>query len=71
MFHEYGQVERIENERGGVLIHGKLPGRLIARYMPFSHVQTSATDTGANPDLFPEDGAEAGFQELEDEYWEE
>ncbi len=35
MFHEQGQVERIEHERGGVHIHGRLPGRLLARYQPF------------------------------------
>jgi GTP-binding protein HflX len=31
-FHEAGQVERIEHERGGVLIQGRIPGRLIAQY---------------------------------------
>ncbi len=35
LFHEQGQVERIEHVRGGVEIHGKLPGRLVARYHPF------------------------------------
>ncbi len=35
LFHEQGQVERIEHVRGGVEIHGKLPGRLTARYHPF------------------------------------
>ena len=32
IFHEAGQIERIEHERGGVLIQGRLPGRLIAQY---------------------------------------
>jgi GTP-binding protein HflX len=35
MFHESGQVERIEHVRGGVEIEGKLPGRLLARYGDF------------------------------------
>jgi GTP-binding protein HflX len=35
MFHEQGQVERIEHVRGGVVIQGKIPGRLYARFVPF------------------------------------
>jgi GTP-binding protein HflX len=35
MFHESGQVERIEHVRGGVELEGKLPGRLLARYAEF------------------------------------
>ena len=35
MFHEQGQVKRIEHGRGGVLMEGFLPGRLLARYQPF------------------------------------
>jgi GTP-binding protein HflX len=31
IFHESGQIERIEHERGGVLIQGRLPGRLVAQ----------------------------------------
>jgi GTP-binding protein HflX len=34
-FHELGQVELSEHIRGGVEIHGRLPGRLVARYRPF------------------------------------
>ena len=34
-FHEYGQVERFEHVRGGVIIDGKLPGRLVAQYKQF------------------------------------
>jgi 50S ribosomal subunit-associated GTPase HflX len=29
LFHELGQVERVEHERGGVVIHGSIPGRLV------------------------------------------
>ena len=35
LFHELGQVERIDHRRGVVQIQGKLPGRLIARYQPY------------------------------------
>lgn len=34
-FHEQGQVERIEHTEGSVLIMGKIPGRLQARYAPY------------------------------------
>ena len=36
MFHEQGQVERIENGLGGVMIQGRLPGRLLAQFASFS-----------------------------------
>lgn len=36
MFHEQGQVERIENGPGGVMIQGRLPGRLLAQFASFS-----------------------------------
>ena len=32
LFHEAGQVERIEHERGGVLMQGRVPGRLLAQF---------------------------------------
>jgi GTP-binding protein HflX len=32
VFHEAGKIERIEHERGGVLIQGRLPGRLLAQF---------------------------------------
>ncbi len=32
LFHEAGQVERIEHERGGVVMHGRIPGRLLAQF---------------------------------------
>lgn len=35
LFHELGQVEQIEHQRSGVLIHGKLPLRLMARYQSY------------------------------------
>ncbi len=35
LFHEQGQVEYLENVQGGVVIRGRLPGRLLARYQDF------------------------------------
>jgi len=35
LFHEMGQVERIEHMRGGMLIQGRLPGRLLAQFAPW------------------------------------
>ncbi len=35
LFHEKGQVERIEHTRKGVKLSGRLPGRLLARYSAF------------------------------------
>jgi GTP-binding protein HflX len=39
MFHEQGQVEYLENIQGGVLIRGRLPGRLLARYHAYIRPQ--------------------------------
>ena len=32
LFHEVGQVERIEHGRGGVVMQGRIPGRLLAQF---------------------------------------
>jgi GTP-binding protein HflX len=32
LFHESGQVERLEHERGGVIIEGRVPGRIAAQF---------------------------------------
>jgi GTP-binding protein HflX len=32
LFHEFGQVERLEHGRKGVIIQGRIPGRLIAQF---------------------------------------
>ena len=34
-FHEVGQIERIEHGRNGVSIHGRIPGRFLARFTPW------------------------------------
>ncbi len=35
LFHEQGQVDRIEHEKGGVLIEGVIPSRLFARFQDY------------------------------------
>jgi GTP-binding protein HflX len=40
-FHDQGQVERVEQTHTGVLIHGRLPGRLLARYQAFLNQNTT------------------------------
>jgi GTP-binding protein HflX len=45
-FHEMGQVERIEHIRGGVIIEGNLPGRLLAQYQPFLFKEQAADTIG-------------------------
>jgi len=35
VFHEMGQVEFIEHERGGVHMQGRIPGRLLAQFAPW------------------------------------
>jgi GTP-binding protein HflX len=42
LFHEQGQVDRVEHTRKGVEIHGRVPGRLLARYAPFVKRKRSA-----------------------------
>ncbi len=34
-FHNQGQVERIEQDNHGVLLQGRLPGRLMAQFQPY------------------------------------
>lgn len=36
LFHEMGQVERIEHDRGGVRMQGRIPGRLVAQFKPWT-----------------------------------
>jgi GTP-binding protein HflX len=38
LFHELGQVERVEHERGGMVMQGRIPGRLLAQFAPW-HAQ--------------------------------
>ena len=40
LFHEAGQVDRIEHQRGGVVIQGRIPGRLAAQFSPWQVTDT-------------------------------
>jgi GTPase len=35
LFHEFGQVDRSEHGRKGVLMQGRIPGRLVAQFIPW------------------------------------
>jgi GTP-binding protein HflX len=35
LFHESGQVERVEHVRGGMVMEGRIPGRLAAQFAPW------------------------------------
>jgi GTP-binding protein HflX len=35
LFHDQGQVEKVEHGRGGVTMQGYLPGRLMVRFQPY------------------------------------
>lgn len=52
LFHELGQVERVEHERGGVVMHGRIPGRLLAQYASW---QVKPGDAKSAPALFEDD----------------
>ncbi|HEX7976587.1 MAG TPA: GTPase HflX, partial [Anaerolineales bacterium] len=49
LFHEQGKVERVENEHGGVLIQGRLPGRLVARFKPYTRLNFPEGSGEAQP----------------------
>jgi GTPase len=42
LFHESGQVERVEHVRGGVLMEGRIPGRLAAQFADWETKDGSA-----------------------------
>ncbi len=58
LFHELGQVERVEHERGGMVMQGRIPGRLLAQFAPW-HAQPiearEALDDFDNDDDAPEE----------------
>ncbi len=49
LFHEAGQVERIEHERGGVVIEGRIPGRLVAQFKEWQAAHTQAETEETEP----------------------
>ena len=52
LFHELGQVERVEHERGGVVMYGRIPGRLLAQYSAWhlkpNHADHTSEETEEN-----------------------
>jgi GTP-binding protein HflX len=40
LFHEQGQVDKIEHGNGGVKIQGRIPGRLLGRFKPYLNRET-------------------------------
>ena len=57
LFHELGQVERVEHERGGVVMHGRIPGRLLAQFSPW-HAAPARNGNGS------ENAAEKDLEEV-------
>ncbi len=50
LFHEFGQVQRMEHGRKGVLMQGRIPGRLLAQFTPWQintseKIKTEEEDT--------------------------
>jgi len=56
LFHEMGQVEFIEHERGGVHIQGRIPGRLLAQFTAWLATAQDAEQT-ADEDTMPKEDA--------------
>jgi GTP-binding protein HflX len=54
LFHESGQIEAIENIRGGVIITGKLPGRLLARFQTYVKTGENEDDESGKQDSWTE-----------------
>jgi GTP-binding protein HflX len=51
LFHEAGQVERIEHGRGGVLMQGRIPGRLLAQFTDWQVTSTNHQEPEEEEDL--------------------
>jgi hypothetical protein len=43
-------VDRIEHERGGVVMQGRVPGRLIAQFSPWSVTTTPVAEAEEGSD---------------------
>lgn len=54
LFHEYGQVEQVQHIRGGVILQGKIPGRLVARFRPYLRDEETMEGESADGEL-PDD----------------
>ncbi len=54
LFHELGQVERVEHERGGMLMQGRIPGRLLAQFASWQ-VKPNGAAPSPKEETDPED----------------
>lgn len=43
LFHQAGQVDRMEHERGGVIMHGRIPGRIAAQFVRWQIAEPEAS----------------------------
>lgn len=50
LFHEHGQIDRIEHERTGVIIEGRIPGRLAAQFAAWKYSTVSEQKTEESRD---------------------
>jgi GTP-binding protein HflX len=66
LFHEAGQVERIEHERGGVIMQGRVPGRLLAQFMPW-FINANKPARAENEEQLEDEIEDEFDNELEDE----
>lgn len=57
LFHELGLVERVEHERGGMVIQGRIPGRLLAQFSPWQAKPKQTENT-------PEDLEKSDMEEV-------
>ena len=58
VFHDEGQVEKIVHERGWVIITGRLPIRLLARFQSFTYDEAESGEEDGNLLEYPFDGEE-------------
>ncbi|MCC6259397.1 MAG: GTPase HflX [Anaerolineales bacterium] len=57
LFHELGQVDLVEHQRGGVTIKGRIPGRLMAQFAPWlaKNGKVDAEEASVDEELFSEE----------------
>lgn len=58
LFHEVGQVDHIEHQRGAVVMQGRVPGRLLAQFSPWAAVIAKAEEQASFSEMDPDDEAE-------------
>ena len=46
LFHEHGKVDRIKHKRRGVVMEGRMPGRMVARFHSFAVDESRMPEPG-------------------------